>query len=316
MAEVTALAEGVRHFGNLEMVDRIRYHEMLQQEAMNGNCEAVEQMLALGLEWKPQLTPVKHNPVHAALQNEDVELAKLLLGIENLAHEPNCYGETPLHLACRKNMAEVSRQLLELGVDMNARDQEEGTPLFHAVYQHSTDCVQLLIEAGCDLDALTDQLMTPMDQALLNRHQDIVALLLCAGCTTEKLQGHVFYRDHTANSFFCSLWESGDLDNMRLFLDCGYRISPPEMCALKKTCRQLSVHQMERDTLEILKDVTERPQKLSTLCRVSVRRMLMKRRCQYHTPMNAMIGSLPVPAMVKQFLMMTTDNTLKETQSQ
>nr|KAG5697104.1 hypothetical protein BaRGS_002020 [Batillaria attramentaria] len=53
----------------------------------------------------------------------------------------------------------------------------------------------------------------------------MIGLLLRAGCCTEKVQGHIYYRDHYANSFFFALWSGNCLESMKLFLDCGYRVN-------------------------------------------------------------------------------------------
>ena len=132
----------------------------------------------------------------------------------------------------------------------------------------------------------------------------IMEQLMLAGCSIYKLKGHVYYRDHYANSFFCALWDCGALDIMRLFFECGYVITGTELSSLKGTCYQLRGHQVERDTLALLKEYTETPRSLAWLSRRSLRQTLMDTRCRCHTPMDAMIASLPLPTTLKQYVML------------
>jgi hypothetical protein len=110
------------------------------------------------------------------------------------------------------------------------------------------------------------------------------------------------HREHSANSFFHGLWSDSHLGNMQLFFDCGYSLGKTDMQSLKAVCHQLRGNKTERRVYELLKDVSEKPQSLTTMCRRQVRRTLMETRCQHQAPMDAMIDSLPVPVAVKDFL--------------
>ena len=149
---------------------------------------------------------------------------------------------------------------------------------------------------------MNEELIAAMDRALLYRHHSIIATLLRAGCRTNKLQGHVYYRDHLANSFFHSLWSDSTVENMHLFLDCGYTMGRTEIRSLKSVCQQLNSHSQENSVLLLLKDTSEKPKSLTWLCRQTIRQTLMSNRQKSHRPMDLMIECLPIPSSVRSYL--------------
>ena len=146
----------------------------------------------------------------------------------------------------------------------------------------------------------------PMDQALRFSEHPMVALLLRAGCRTQELQGHTFWRDDRSKSFFHALCSDTTLENVRLYLLCGYEVLDSEMSSRKMVCRLMRHHANEQRLLDLLREFSETPRSLMCSCRRVLRRSLMVRRRWRHTPMDAMISSLPLPRMLQDFLSLTS----------
>ena len=283
-------------------------HRELQRRTMEGSREALECMVEKGLAWDRDLTEAKETPVHTALRQKDFELLQTLLQIQNLVHLPNVYGEAPIHLACRLGLEDAVRFLLKAGAEVNALDSEDCSPLFHAVHGRSLGCARLLIQAGCDLDTLNSELLAPLDSALLHKDYNMVALLLRSGCSTRKVRGHVYWHDHYSNSLVHALCNDGTLETMQLYFDCGYMVSDSEMSSLRTVLQQPSSQSHAGGKLQMLQAVMEfrrKPKSLMWYCRQTVRQCLMETRCLRHTPMEAMVSSLPVPGKLKGFLSLT-----------
>ncbi|KAK7483654.1 hypothetical protein BaRGS_00025087, partial [Batillaria attramentaria] len=275
----------------------------LQAQIFKGDEGAVQTMIDKGMAWDEGLCPTtyKETPLHAAIRANNQGLAQKLLCVRNLMTVSNVYEEQPLHLACRMGQADLVQDMLNRGADKNAEDCEKCTPLFHAVSGGSASCAKLLIDAGCDLDATNTELISPLDHALMYKDSAMIGLLLRAGCCTEKVQGHIYYRDHYANSFFFALWSGNCLESMKLFLDCGYRVSKLEMSTLKETSQRLK---HEKEAHDLLRDATEQPFSLLSCCRQTIRRILMDKRRAEHTPLETMVSGLNVPKGIKDYLLL------------
>ena len=316
LASSTSPASGAQSGEETEESGRHRHRE-LQRRVEKGNQEAMQCMVESGLPWDSDLLKGKETPVHAALRQKDSDLLEKLLQIQNLVHLPNTYGEAPIHLACRLGLEGAVRRLLEAGADQDAQDSEECTPLFHAVHGKCLDCAKLLVQAGCDLDARNLELLAPLDSALLHGDHGMVALLLRSGCHTKKVRGHVYWRDHYSNSLIHALCSESTLENVQLYLSCGYEVTDSEMNSLRAALQQqlsLPSHSQSqseshaRDKLLRLEAVMEfkrKPKSLMWYCRHSVRQRLMETRCFCQTPVETMIASRPVPGQLKEFLSLT-----------
>ena len=167
----------------------------------------------------------------------------------------------------------------------------------------------LPFSAGCDLDWVNFDLYAPMDHALRHSDHDMVALLLRAGCCTQELRGQTYWCEDRSKSFFHALCSDTTLDNVRLYLDCGYAVPDSEMSSLKILSQMLSADPREKRILDMLTEFTEKPKSLMWRCRQMVRQLLMETRWRQHTPMEAMIASLPLPSQLKEFLSLTPPPT-------
>ena len=68
----------------------------------------------------------------------------------------------PLHLAVKNKDIEIAKFLLDKGADTEAKDQGGNTAIFHAIDSKSLEMVKLLIERGADFEAQNTFLSTPL----------------------------------------------------------------------------------------------------------------------------------------------------------
>jgi hypothetical protein len=149
-----------------------------------------------------------------AVQNNNLELVKLILGNEASINKFNRGFRGPLYFAVVQGNFEITNYLLNNGADVNvglpigqnllhvnategnpqiaqlalkhvrginvinARDENGETPLFIAAAQGNFDAVKIYCEAGADNDIRNDKGLTPMDIAKQNDNEDIVNYLL------------------------------------------------------------------------------------------------------------------------------------------
>jgi ankyrin repeat protein len=76
-------------------------------------------------------------------------------------------GWTPLHFAAQNNDAEIATLLLQHGASVSDRDEHGNTPLFRAAfsYRGMAECVTTLLAAGADPDAANDHGVSPRSLA-------------------------------------------------------------------------------------------------------------------------------------------------------
>lgn len=77
---------------------------------------------------------------------------------------------TPLHMACQQDQLDVARLLLEAGAPVDARDSYGNTPLAKAVFAFQGGepaLIRLLLDAGADSDSKNHTDRSPRDVALL-----------------------------------------------------------------------------------------------------------------------------------------------------
>ncbi len=72
---------------------------------------------------------------------------------------------TPLHIAIANMNLELAKFLLDHGADVNARDADGHTPLHFAVYRHHLDLIRLLLDAKADPDVKDASGETPVAMA-------------------------------------------------------------------------------------------------------------------------------------------------------
>lgn len=145
-----------------------------------------------------------------AVQNQHLEIAKILLDHEVNQEVRDADGQTPLLLAARNGHEALTGLLLKKGAVIRAQDKQKRTALFWAVENNQEDMVKLL------LDRVGDQ------QAVKNRLLKSIALRAVQLRT-----------DDTVDS---SLGENGDPED-----------ETPLLSAVKKSYEWMAQRSIERD---------------------------------------------------------------------
>ncbi len=139
----------------------------------------------------------KRTPLHYAAENDNDELAELLI-----SHSAYCDAEdgrcrTPLHDAAKHNSTAVARVLLKHNasveggmfpqMDKSSKYNWGRTPLHEAAYSNSTDVVQLLISAKADIHARDGGGCTPLHEAASSNSKEAAEILLNNGADIRAL---------------------------------------------------------------------------------------------------------------------------------
>lgn len=160
--------------------------------------------------------------------------------------------------------------------------------------------------AGCNLDALNSELMTPLDTALLYNYSEIVTALLKAGCDITKPTGQVFFQDHYSNSVISSLWTNGDLQNIQILRDCGYKILYSDLTRILQDVFKDSDDHTRSEKgggISIISDLMSKPTSLKNCCRIILRRYLKNLKLIRNKPLKHSIDNLvELPSQLKKYI--------------
>jgi len=107
-----------------------------------------------------------------AVENENVEVAALLLQHRADINPRDESGRTPLHTAAAKGSPPMATLLLEHKADVNPYDDGGQTPLAAAAY------FTLLLDHGAEASLHDTNGATPLELAVVQDHSELVALLL------------------------------------------------------------------------------------------------------------------------------------------
>ncbi len=127
--------------------------ESLWYASVDGDIERVRAILDEGYHdvnggnrWQVDMDPNgwSRTPLHAAVLNANVKLAKFLLTKGADPNRRTKYGDTPLHFAVEGGQLEMVRLLLKNGADASVKNDDGDTPLDIAKAHRLTEIISLL----------------------------------------------------------------------------------------------------------------------------------------------------------------------------
>ena len=92
-------------------------------------------------------------PLHFAVENENVEIVKLLIDAGSDVNSKAVNSITPMFSAVASGNLEIAELLIEKGADLNARNLQNDTLLHLSIKQGNQEMLELLVKNGADLTA-------------------------------------------------------------------------------------------------------------------------------------------------------------------
>ena len=122
---------------------------------------------------------------------------KLLNRNPELANKKDSFGRTPLHIAAAQDQIEMAKLLIGFGADLDARDEHGRTPSIDAASTGFTEVIQLLIDRGANLEIKDyQQERTALLWAVYHYQAKPVKILLESGANpteTDKFGQNIFH---------------------------------------------------------------------------------------------------------------------------
>jgi len=117
-----------------------------------------------------EINAQKNLAIHLAAARGDVEQVKILTDKDpNSVHKQDPEGKTPLHYVAPTNNIEIAQILHSKGAEINAHDHRENTPLHDAATtpHNNKEMVKFLVNQGANTLARNIEGQTPFDIAKL-----------------------------------------------------------------------------------------------------------------------------------------------------
>ena len=156
--------------------------------------------------------------LHWAVNNDDAELAGLLVRSRANVNATNRYGVPPLSTACTNGNAALVRLLLDAGANANASLPGGETVLMTAARVGSLEAVKALLARGANPNAQERRDQTALMWAAAEGHATVVRALIEAGSTINA----------TLPSGFTPLFfavREGHIDVVRVLLEAGVNVN-------------------------------------------------------------------------------------------
>lgn len=153
----------------------------LHQACYNGQGEVVKTMLTRDDIDINARNDSKQTPLVAAVSEDNLLIAELLL---DAGADPNIsgqYGCSPLHVAAGNVNEHLVKRLIAAGANINERNEDGETALIIAARKGSNYIVEALIEGGADVTYADIYEHTALYYATEAGNNDIVEKLLMAG---------------------------------------------------------------------------------------------------------------------------------------
>jgi len=127
---------------------KVNYLEESQKE----NLIVLEKQLKLYADQISKLDDNGYTSLCIAVENENLELVKLLLELGADVNQGISNGYTPLHIAASNGYIEIAEFLVRNRANVNKSENKGFTPIFLAIKHKHSKMVRLLIENGADIN--------------------------------------------------------------------------------------------------------------------------------------------------------------------
>ncbi|AVP87678.1 ankyrin repeat protein [Candidatus Phycorickettsia trachydisci] len=127
-------------------------------------------------------------PLYAALSNDRLEIAGILLKEGAMIQEPNAAKNLAIHLAASRGDIEQVKTLTDKDPNSVSKQDTEGkTPLHYVAPTNHVEVAQILCDKGADVNALDHKHNTPLHDAATTPHnnKEMVKFLVERGAHVE-----------------------------------------------------------------------------------------------------------------------------------
>ena len=119
-----------------------------------------------------------HFPIHTAILNNQVDIAKRLLSIDRVATLADAKRQVALHYAARYGTQAMVEECCNASTDLNIRDSALKTPLMLAAEAANIEAVQTLIKAQANATLVDSLGYSLLHHAVLSTSKKLVAWIL------------------------------------------------------------------------------------------------------------------------------------------
>ncbi|RXM97455.1 Ankyrin repeat and SOCS box protein 1 [Acipenser ruthenus] len=223
-------------------------------------------------------------------------------------------GQTALYVAVVNGHLSCVRILLEAGADPNGSRHHRSTPVYHAARVGRVDILQELIRFGANVDVeqqlavhpllpnarrFTSLVVCPLYISAAYHHLHSFQLLMQAGANPDynywgPVSSEAFSRGSPTCMLDAVLRHGCEPAFVMLLIDCGANLNLVKWEALDPEI--MGRVKVNHDALQLFREARSSPRTLTSLCRITIRRVLGKQRLKD-------IQSLPVPHSIKIFLL-------------
>lgn len=117
-------------------------------------------------------------PLHSAAEEGQLDVVKMLLGMDADLSQQDENGRTALMYAAEEGQTSVVQLLVEKGAKVNQQDKNGRTALSYAAGERQTEVVRFLLDRGADVNLLDHNGNSALDFAARENAGEVVKLLL------------------------------------------------------------------------------------------------------------------------------------------
>jgi quinoprotein dehydrogenase-associated probable ABC transporter substrate-binding protein len=124
-----------------------------------------------------------------AINANDIERVKFLVGKGAEVNKPDLQGWLPLNNAARQRKDDMIKALIDLGADPNLADEGGTTPLVAAAMRDHVPSIKVLLENGADVDKPGPDGVHPLSLAIADSRYEVAKVLIEGGADVGAASG-------------------------------------------------------------------------------------------------------------------------------